>query len=747
MSRNHVFFLLFMGFTFLVNDLTYSQNIFISVTDKQSREPVSYAHVRFDGLKSHDLKYDITSIEGKVKNDVKELTKITISYVGYVTFVDTIRAGQSVNIELKPAVLNMDEVVVTAQYEPVRMDKSIYPIEVISSQEISQKAAMNVADLLKTEVNMNVTQNGVFGTSLTMQGMSGENVKFLVDGVPMIGRMNGQFDLNQINLFNVDHVEIVEGPMSVIYGSNATAGVVNLITKENKTSSFATTCNMYTESVGIYNFDASVSANIKQHGFSITGGRNFFGGYSLPNSGRTQAFLPYRQYFFNGYYVYNHKNIRVKASGDYFNELLLDRGTLLPPYFENAYDSWFTTIRYTGKLEAGLTLHSNQYLALTGAYSWYSRIKQTYYKDLTTLEETPSTNPEDRDTTGIWSVMGRGTYAKNNPQGKLNWQAGFDLNLENGKGKRILGYEQQIGDYALFCSAKWDPIQSLSIQPGVRLIYNTKYRAPVIYALSMKWTIINPLSLRVSYSRGFKAPDVKELYLFFVDINHNVQGNPDLRAETSNNINLNLNYSLEKGSKACILGLSAFYNLFENDITLAMVSGGSKPLYTYINFDKTKCVGTELEGTIKLYPSITTEVGFSETGTYNYLKTDAGKPVKFFWSPAVSCNVSYRFVKPGLIFSLYYKYNGAMPLYNVSEGIITPSTVRDYNIMDFTGTKDLFNRMFQISAGVKNILNNTTLPSPGGTGGAHSSGNGPVPVGWGRTLFLKVTFTFNKNKE
>ena len=746
MRKKNVFFLLFIWFALLFFGKTYSQKVFISVTDKKSREPVSYAHVRFDGLKSHNLKYDLTSIEGKVKNDVKEPTKITISYVGYSTFLDTIRPGQSLDVQLKPAVLNMDEVVVTAQYEPVRVDKSIYPIEVINSQQIMQKAAMNIADLLKDEVNMKVTQNGVLGTSLTMQGMSGENVKFLVDGVPLIGRMNGEFDLNQINLFNVDHVEIVEGPMSVIYGSNATAGVVNLITKENKISSFSVSGNTFAESVGIYNFDANVSANLKQHGFSITGGRNFFGGYSSPDTGRVKTFLPYRQYFFNGYYLYNHKNVRVKASGDYFNELLLDRGTLLPPYYENAYDSWFTTIRYSGKLETSLTLPSNQYITLIGAYSWYDRIKQTYYKDLTTLEQTPSQNPEDRDTTGIWSVLARGSYAKNNPSGKLNYQGGFDFNIEDGNGKRILGHDQQIGDYALFLSAKWDPFQFLSIQPGARFIYNTKYKAPVIYALSTKWNIVKPLSLRVSYSRGFKAPDVKELYLYFVDVNHNVQGNPDLKAETSDNFNLNLNYSREKGSLAWVFDLSAFYNLFDNDITLAQVSGGSN-LYTYINFDKTQCVGGQMEVSFKIYPSFSIEAGLSETGTYNYLKSDAGKPVKFFYSPDVNGNVSYRFVKPGLLFTLYYKYNGAMPLYDVSNGIITPSTVRDYNIMDFTGTKDFFDRRFHFSVGIKNIFDNKTLPSPGGNGGgAHGSGNGPVPIGWGRTYFLKLSFTFNKNK-
>ena len=249
----------------------YGQKAFIKVLDQKSHEPVAFAHVCFEGLKSGSPKYSLTSIDGTVLNDIKEISKIAISYVGYATHTDTISPGQSVDIQLRPKVLNMDEVVVTAQYTPERADKSIYKVEVINARQIEQKAATNMADLLKDQSTMRVTQDGVLGTSLRIQGMSGENVKFLQDGVPLIGRMNGNFDLNQINLFNVDHVEVIEGPMSVIYGSNALAGVINIITKENKSSLLNATASAYTESVGVYNFDGSVSLNHQKHGFSIDG--------------------------------------------------------------------------------------------------------------------------------------------------------------------------------------------------------------------------------------------------------------------------------------------------------------------------------------------------------------------------------------------------------------------------------------------------------------------------------------------
>jgi len=185
------------------------QQATIKVIDQKNQEPVAFAHVCFEGLKTGKPKYSMTSLQGTVPNEIIEKSKIVVSYVGYAKYIDTIQPGQSLELQLKPTILNMDEVVVTGQYTPERADKSIYKIEVINARQIEQKAATNMADLLKDESNMRVSQDGVLGTSLRIQGLSGENVKFLMDGVPMIGRMNGNFDLNQIGLYNVDHVEIL----------------------------------------------------------------------------------------------------------------------------------------------------------------------------------------------------------------------------------------------------------------------------------------------------------------------------------------------------------------------------------------------------------------------------------------------------------------------------------------------------------------------------------------------------------
>ncbi|MCX6248741.1 MAG: TonB-dependent receptor [Bacteroidetes bacterium] len=717
------------------------QQAFIHVTDQKSHEPVAFAHVCFEGIKHGTPRYGLTSIDGKISNDITETSKIAVSYMGYVTYRDSIRPGQTLEIVLRPAIVNMDEVVVTGQYSPEKVDKSIYRIEVISSRMIEMKGATNMGELLKDQSNMRVSQDGVLGTSLTIQGLSGENVKFLQDGVPLIGRMNGNFDLNQLNLNNVDHVEILEGPMSVIYGSNAMAGVVNIITRENKSSRFSATADGYYESVGVYNVDAAVSGNEKKHGFYLDGGRNFFQGYSYVDSSRVQTFKPRRQYFFDGYYAFTGEVMKLKFSGDYFNELLEDKGALMPAYYETALDSYFTTVRYNGRMDAVFTLPRSHSVNLLVSYSDYSRIKSTYFKDLTTLTQNLVETVSANDTSRIQSWIARGTYANTNSQKKLNYQAGFDLNVETGTGKRIQDYRQQIGDYAGFLSLKWDPVKTLSIQPGLRLIYNTKYQAPLVYALSTKWTIVKDLDFRLSFSRGFRAPDLKELYLSFKDINHDIQGNPELKAEKSYNVNLSLNWNTEKRKSSWSLQTIGFYNNIENVILLASIKGLQ---YQYVNLAKYQTTGVQLDGSWSLFPSLRIQAGIAETGVAGSTSSTDNSN-RFIFATDVTLSGFYRIPKPDITFSLFYKYTGKTPQFaldgeNVSIGYIDP-----YNTMDLTAAKGFWKQRIRISTGVKNIFDVKSVPSTG-VMGTHGSGGDASNISWGRTFFLRLSLVINKYK-
>ncbi len=723
----------------LIGGQIFGQQAAIIILDAKTKEPVPYATVSFQGLKSSAQKYAVTDIAGKVHNEVKETSAVMVTFVGYSTLTDTVKQGETKTLMLVPAVLNMDEVVITAQYLPEKADKSIYKINVINSRQIELKSATNLTDLLSSESNMRVSQGGVLGTSLSLQGLSGENVKFLIDGVPVVGRLNGNIDLNQLNLYNVDHIEIIEGPMSVIYGSNAIAGVVNIITKENRNTSLTAYANAYLESVGVYNFNGGGSFHKKKSSFSLDLARNFFDGYSTVDSLRSMIWKPKLQYNADSYYLFTGKKTRVKLSFQYFDEMIQDKGNLIAPYFETAIDNYYHTIRQTSKIETSYTISEKRQISLVGAYSTYNRKREVYYNDLTITEKQLAGG----DTTSVGSYLLRAWYNRNYPEQKINYQVGFDGNLEINEGQRIEGGTQQIGDYAGFVSLKYDPTTKITIQPGARVTHNTKYDAPVVYSLNVKYGATANSAIRATYARGFRAPSIKELYLDFVDINHNLHGNPDLKAEYSHNVNLNFSYNRETSKAYLNTELGLFYN-YVNDMIWLFQVGNDITTYTYGNVSKFISQGIQANTTISFYPKLTLRAGISYVGRKFPDNTADQADPKFQYSTDFNTMATYNFVKHNASLTANYKYTGRFPLLTPG-GTFENDYIQGYSNLDISIMKSFKQNMFSVTVGGKNLLDVSNVNSSIVNSGAHSGGgNGSTSVAWGRTFFLKLTYNFKK---
>jgi len=723
----------------LVGSQVFGQQFAVKIVDAKSKEHVPYATVTIEGIKSAAKKQYVSDLKGTVPNELKEVSKITISFVGYETLIDTIQPGITTTLFLIPAVLNMSEVVITGQFKPEKADRSIYKINVINSRQIERKAATNLTDLLSSESNMRISQGGVLGTSLSLQGLSGENVKFLVDGVPVVGRLNGNIDLNQLNLYNVDHVEIIEGPMSVIYGSNAIAGVVNIITKENKSAALTAFANAYVESVGVYNFNAGGTVRRKNNSFSLDLSRNFFDGYTTNDTLRSMQWKPRLQYNADAYYLYSRAKTRVKLSIQYFDETIQDKGDLRTPYFETAFDNFYHTIRQTSKVESSYTISSNRQISLVGAYSSYNRNREQYYNDLTV----PDKQLAGGDTTFVGSYLLRAWYNRNYPEQKLNYQVGFDGNLETSSGQRIYGGSQEIGDYAGFVSMKYDPIKKVTIQPGARFTYNTKYKAPVVYSLNVKYGATENSSIRATYARGFRSPSIKELYLDFVDINHNLHGNPDLQAESSHNANLNFSYNRETTKAFLNTDLGLFYNYVDNMIWLFQV-GNDITTYTYGNISKFISQGIEANATVSYYPKLTLKAGISHVGRKFPDNTADITDKKFHYSTDFNAMATYNLEKLNASITANYKYTGRFPLLT-PDGTFDNQYIEGYSNLDISFMKSFMQNMFSVTVGGKNLFDVRDVTTAMVNSGAHSGGgDGSSRVAWGRTAFVKLTYNFKK---
>lgn len=741
MKKNFYIFIL----SLILPTILSAENI-ITITDKTTDKPLNAATVHFtslDGITKGKVIVHKTDKKGVVQIPFSGKVALYIRFVGYEKLLDTILANKNYEYKLKPTSIMLNEIVSTGQYSPQSIQNSVYPVQIINEDRINTQAASNLRDLLQTQLNVRISQDNILGSSISINGISGQNVKVMVDGVPVIGRLQGNIDVSQINMNNVEKVEIIEGPMSTIYGTDALGGVVNIITKDAKCDRMEFDGNAYYESVGTANFDGALQFNLfNNHNFIISGGRNFFGGYSVEDTSRHKQWKPKIQYMANFKYGTDIGNFKLRYSARYFNEYILNRGTPRPPYFEDAFDDEYRTDRITNSLFFNGNISKNQYLDFLLDYSYYERKKNTYFKDLITLNQTLTGNPEDQDTTKFNNVIFRGSYSWDNPYNVVGLQVGTELNYETAFGKRIEDTTKSVGDYAVFTSLNYRPFAELQIQPSVRLIHNTAYEAPIVPAFNVKYSPFSGFTLRGSYAKGFRAPSLRELYYVFVDVNHQIYGNTHLKAEQSDTWNVSADYRIQNDNSVCDLIAKGYYNDIKNLVDFAFV-GNDK--YSYVNIGNFKSVGGEISSNY-FSSEFNVQVGVSYIGRYNQLSETSNTP-EFTFSPEFQTNILYKLpFYRDLQLGIFYKYTGKLPGYGITnDSSLVLYEINDYSMMDISATWNLMQNNLQLQFGAKNLFDVKQIQQNVATvQGAHSSGAVLMPVGWGRTFFASMKVNFNK---
>ncbi len=735
---------IFFVLAFFTSNFIFAQQVKIVVLDSVRGKslPIPYANICVESMDGEVKNYYVTNKNGEVTFPMTRKGIISISCMGFEPLIDTLSAGiNEKQYHLSTSHFELNSVVVTGQYKPVSTDKSIYDIKLIGKNRIESKAANNLAEILSDELGIRLSNDPSTGTSLSLQGITGENIKILVDGVPVIGRLEGNIDLSQLNLDNVSHIEMVEGPMSVVYGSNALGGVINIITDNNSRSHYKTSVNSYYESVGTYNFNFLTSIRQNKSTYEINGGRNFFGGYS-PENTRLKEWKPKEQYNAGGSYIFSDDKTKARVKSDFFRERLLDRNNPFPPYFEKANDTWYYTIRFNNSLDFTRKLSDNSFFNLLTAYSFYQRKKEKYLVDLTDLSKQLTTSASDQDTSKFNAYMARGVYSYAPEESVLSFQAGFDFNLETASGKRIENNREQIGDYALFASATWKPFNEFTVQPGLRAAYNTRYKAPLTPSVNLMYKLGNT-TLRGSYARGFRSPSLKELYLYFFDSNHQVEGNENLQAERSHSFNFSANQKLESGKSTYIFDVKPFYNIIEDKISLVQVDPDNLLHYRNENTGRFSSLGCEISGTMYYSSALVLKAGYSRIGR----KDDSFNSEKFIFSNNWNTSADYSFWKNTAKVSVFYKYSGKYPtyFYNSSDEV-TLGYINSFHNMDVSVGKKFWHNFVFVSTGVKNLFDNKEIGGEGvGASSGHGTGSGTSSlVGYGRTFFVSMKFNFVK---
>ncbi|GAB4015443.1 hypothetical protein GCM10028773_05520 [Spirosoma koreense] len=665
-----------------------------------------------------------------------------------------------VTIRLKAANTQLNEVVVTGQYEPQSIKKSVYNVRVIDSERIRLRAATNVMGVLNNELGFRFSNDLTLGTTdVQLMGMSGRSVKILLDGLPMVDRGDTRESLNQIDINSIERIEIVEGPMSVSYGSDALAGVINIITKQPGTERLGITARIQEETAntdynlltkqGLHLQTAGVSWQKKGWNLSAGATNNTFGGWQGQSVGRVKDWLPKDQLFGHGKVGYHNETVTIYYRLDALKEDLLSQGT------ENvntrqARDQKYITHRYVHQLQGDWKLNDRLQLNAQASYTDYQRRTQTTILDLTTGLRTLSIGEGEQDLSTFSSQTYRAT-ASYKVSTAVSLQPGVDINLDAASGARILG-SPTIDDMAFFVSSTLSPTSRISIRPGLRFIKNSVYDAPpVIPSLNTKFALTPTLDLRLAYARGFRSPALRELYFNFFDASHSIRGNPNLKAESSNSFNGSLAWQARQKFKTT---LGFFYNDFSNLITYG-IDPSDPRISMNINIDKFKTTGGTLEN-VFTWRDLQATIGFSYIGRYNNLLTTSdttryaeGRLPAFMWSTEINTNLTYTLRKIDTKLSLFYKYSGKRPSYlatvnSDNQMSATLTQIAPFHWADFTFTKSI-SRFLTLTTGVKNLINITRLANTSiDTGSAHSTG-GPAPVSYGRSYFLGISFQWYKN--
>lgn len=742
---------------------SFAQDLKVQIFS-ETKEVIVNAHIEIRN--ELDTIYGISDYNGIFK--IAQPDFPLSMFVQHVSF-------QSLELKLDSAIQNLqlqmflkkgelDEVIVTGQAQEILARDAVKKVRLINRKRIDDLAAVNLKDLLSNEINIQISEDPLLGSQLSLGGLSGQKIKILIDGVAIIGRLDGNIDLSQINLNNIERVEIVEGPMAVQYGTDAIAGTINLISKKEYKSKPEYHFNSFAESVGRFNIDVLTNLSIRKTKLNVGLGRNFFQGFDFEEK-RDLQWNPKEQYFSQLGLQRKFGNTLISYSNSYFDEKITNKGdvgsidSLVIPVedstgafkFPRALDDFYYTKRLDNVFRVQHFFKSKQVLKFHLAYNYYQRAKISKIINLNSLESSNFGGEDAQDTSRFVTVNSRAFYEDGIQEINLKYQLGFELNHEKSYGDRILNGQKNILDLALFSSFNFKLWDKLDFQPGIRYAYNSRFKSPLISSLALKYQLKESWIFRASYGKGFRSPTLKEMYFFFVDENHNILGNDDLKAESSDNYQLNFDYTKSYPKWDFKFSSSLFFNAIKNEIRLISVlepdNSDPRGLYTNQNIANSSTTGINLAAKMGL-GSFQTEIGTSITGIKNDLgfgtETNEMDNDQFLFFPQYRFNISYEFSKLNLTSSLFINHTGKREnLLQNSEGDLARISFEGYTQSDFTLSKSFYKERLKLSTGIKNLLDITQIQSSSETsGGTHNGNSGTMAFSYGRSYFLRMQLSF-----
>ena len=484
--------------------------------------------------------------------------RVKVSYVGFQTQTFILRAdekkGEQHVLRLQPDATALDQVVVTATRTPKALKDAPVVTRLITASDIKIADATNIQDLLTEQMpglEFGYAMNQE--TSLNMNGFGGNAVLFLVDGERLAGETMDNVDYSRLNLDNVGRIEIVKGAASALYGANAVAGVINVISRENSEPWTANLNTRYNDFNKEWRHGGSFSFNAGKWNSQTSLQRTTSDEVQLTSPFDTES---------NILHIYGGETFNVKERLTYKlsdKVKLIGRGGYFARISNRSnYDDHYKD--YSAGLKTVMNLSQNDNLEISYGYDQYDKTRFVNNK-----------RTHDHDYTNRQNTV-RALYS--HIFGKNTLTAGADfLNDYLTTYQFVDNTSHTQNSYDAFAQFDYNPLEWLNIVASLRHDYfsaSSQSATTGRLALMTKW---KGFSIRANYAGGFRAPTLKEMYMSFDMAGMQmIYGNPDLKPEKSNNFNLALEHTGRIKNAGFFTGqysltLMGYYNKYDKRIT------------------------------------------------------------------------------------------------------------------------------------------------------------------------------------
>ncbi len=487
---------------------------------------------------------------------------IEVSALGYLSrrlaWTEATESGWRIGLERDP--LALDEIVVTASSLPRLRSQIAVPMETVEAEEIDAAGVASADGLLAELPGVQVTAGTPVGSNLMIRGIGGARVLVLLDGQPSAGALLENRDLSRMSLAGVERVEIVKGPLSSLYGSDALGGVVNVIT-QLPASGFQVDARALSGGAGRREAEATASGGGRLR-YRITGGWRQEDRIPGLADGGPSAFA--RVWDFRSRFQFEASDAwDILATATYLRER--QRWPV-----GGAFSGFNDNAGFSGSVEARRPL---------GPGAWSGSLFLQEYEHL--FRSARGDAPiADGGADTQWERLSKGAAGYSAVLGGHSVDVGLEVASRAIRSPDKL-IEERAADrqLALFAQDAWS-LGGTVVSGGARLTWNDRWGSNLSPTVGVTRRAGAHVHLRAAVARGFRAPSFKELAWNFVNVGggYVLQGFPDLDPERSWNLSGGVEW---QPASTLRMEVEAFSNRIRNLIEPGFVGNAESGLLIF----------------------------------------------------------------------------------------------------------------------------------------------------------------------